>query len=132
MLWFGARLQLLLVALVVLLAAAASDRSHYFCKMMGRAVAECCCPSSHEAGQGEGAAARAPDCCELMASSKQPLAAYQQATAPGLAAPPVAVLLASLEYSEPSFRLVETPPTLARAPPGIGPPLFISHCALLI
>ena len=130
--WFGARLQLLLVALVVLLGVAASDRSHYFCKMLGRAVEECCCPGAHDANQNDGATARAPDCCELMAGSKQPVAAYHHATAPSLSATPVAVTLASFEYSEPSFRLVETPRTLARAPPAIGPPLFLSHCALLI
>lgn len=130
--WFGVRLQLLLVALVVLLAAAASDRSHYFCKMMGRAVAECCCPGAHDASQNDGAAARAPDCCELLAASKQSVAANHEATAPTLSATPVAVMLPGFEYSEPTFRLVETPRTLARAPPAIGPPLFISHCSLLI
>jgi hypothetical protein len=129
---FGARLQLVLVALVLLLAAAASDRSHYFCKMLGRAVAECCCPSAHEAAQSEATTARAPDCCELMTSSKQPVAAHHEATAPSLSAMPLAVLLAPLQYSEPRCRLVEMPRSLARAPPALGPPLFISHCALLI
>lgn len=130
--WFGARLQLLLVALVVLLAAVASDRSHYFCKMMGRAVAECCCPGAHDANQNDGATAQSPDCCELLAASKQPLAAHHQATAANPHAAALAVLLPAFEYSEPSFRVIETPRTLARAPPAIGPPLFLSHCALLI
>ena len=129
---FGARLQLLLVALVVLLATTASERSHYFCKMMGRAVAECCCAAAYDPSHNDGAAARAPDCCELMAAAKLPGAAYHRATAPSWSAPPAAVMLAAFAYSEPNFRLVETPRTLARAPPAIGPPRFLSHCALLI
>jgi len=128
--WFGARLQLLLVALLVLLATAASDRSSYFCKMMGRAVAHCCCSAERGASQSVGATARAPDCCERIAPSKLPAAASQP-TAVELSAAPVAVVLPAFQCSEPSFRLVETPRTLARAPPIIGPPLFISHCALL-
>ena len=130
--WFGVRLQLVLVALVVLLAAAASDRSHYFCKMMGRAVAECCCPGAHEDERGAEAAARAPDCCELIAASKQPVAASHEATAAELSEAGLAVTLPAFEYPLPSFRLLQVPALLARPPPAIGPPLFISHCALLV
>ena len=45
---FGARLSVLLATLVVVLASVAAHRSQYFCKMMGQAVAECCCASARE------------------------------------------------------------------------------------
>ena len=130
--WFGVRLQLLLVALVVLLAAAASERSPYFCKMMGRAVAECCCAGMHEPNRSAGATARAPDCCELIAVSKPAIATSHEATPAQLSGAALAAVLPALEYLEPTYRLLQKPPSLARAPPAIGPPLFITHCALLI
>jgi hypothetical protein len=127
---FGVRLQLLVVALVVLLAAVASARSHYFCKMMGQAVAECCCPGAHEASAS--AAARAPDCCEVIAASKPAVAVSHQATTVQFSEAGLAVMLPAFEYPQPSFRLLQTPALLARPPPALGPPLFISNCALLI
>jgi len=130
--WFGVRLQLLLAALVVLLAAAACDRSLYFCKMMDRAVAECCCARAHDGHPNEGAIVRAPDCCERLAISKQGVVASHEAAPVQLSPAAFSATLPAFEYPEPSFRLVERPPSLARAPPAIGPPLFISYCSLLI
>jgi hypothetical protein len=129
----GARLRLFLAALIVLLAAAASDRSHYFCKMMGRAVAECCCAPQHSPQRGRNTALRAADCCERLAASQQPVATLSHHAA--LPDFPVAALVATLPAfapPEPSFRLVPAHPSPARAPPALGPPLFLSHCALLI
>lgn len=130
---FGARLQLLLAALIVLLATAASDRSHYFCKMMGRAVAECCCGSEHRLQRSQAVSVRAPDCCERLAASPQPVATtVQTAALPDL---PVAALIATLPavtFPEPSFRVAPALRPPVRAPPAIELPFFISHCALLI
>lgn len=130
--WFGVRLQLLLAALMVLLVAAACERSLYFCKMMDRAVAECCCARAHDGHPNEGANVRAPDCCELIAVSKQGVVASHEVAPAQLSRAALIATLPAFEYPAPSFRLVERPPSLARAPPAIGPPLFISHCSLLI
>ena len=130
--WLGVRLQLLLVALTVLLATVACDRSRYLCKMMGRAVAECCCAGRHDATRDAGATARAPDCCELIAAPQQRVAASHEATPVQLSGAALAAWLPAFDYPERSFRLLERPPSAARAPPAIGPPLFISHCSLLI
>jgi hypothetical protein len=131
---FRARLQILLAALMVLLGVAASQRSHYFCKMMGRAVAECCCVRGHAApvGKNLGATARADDCCELIARDGQRVLAVQQAAPPQVVMAALVVALPGVEYSLPSFAPSGHTPSLARAPPALGPPLFLSHCALLI
>lgn len=130
--FFGVRLQLLLVALVALLATAWSDRSHYFCKMMGRATAECCCAAWHAEAREDGPTAKAPDCCELIGATKPPTALSQQAAPASLQVVALAATLPAYEYAEPSFSLVEPPSSQARAPPAIGPPFYITHCSLLI
>lgn len=131
--WLGVRLQLLLVGLVVLLAAAGADRAQYFCKMMGRAVAECCCAAEHDlAAQHARATLQVKDCCQLIARSSPSVAAAHDQLMLQVAAPALLALLPALEAPEPSFRLVEPWSPMARAPPAIGPPRFIAHCALLI
>jgi hypothetical protein len=120
--------------MLVLLAAGESARTHYFCRMMGRVVASCCC-----AEDADGAwlverrvVLRAPDCCERLEprSVTSPAVPGKAAgiTSPSAVAP---VLLAELPAPSPH---PATAMTLreARAPPAVGPPLFISHCALLI
>jgi len=129
----GARLRLLLAALIVLLAAAASDRSHYFCTMMGRAVAECCCASERSQQRSRHASVRASDCCERLTAARQPVAAPSSHPAlPDFAVAALLTTLPSVECPEPSFRLAPALSAPARAPPALGPPLFLAHCALLI
>ena len=129
----AARLQLLLLALVVLLAAAASDRAHYFCKMMGRATAECCCAGAAAATEDAGAVAvRGTDCCERLVRSTAPLVAASHDAAPGVLAAAYVSLPPRFEYPMLSFRALGTTPAAARAPPAIGPPLFLAHRSLLI
>jgi hypothetical protein len=99
---------------------------------MDRAVAECCCARAHDGHPNEGAIVRAPDCCELIAVSEQRVVAAHEAAPVELSGSAPIAMLPAFDYPEPSFRLVERPPSLARAPPAIGPPLFISHCSLLI
>lgn len=127
------RLQLLLAAVIVLLAAAASDRAYYLCKMTGRAVAECCCaqPPPSRASRSR-VTARAADCCELLAASQRPVATSHQANLPDVPLAAVATAPA-FAFPEPSSRLVPIRRSLPRtAPAAIGPPIFLSHCALLI
>jgi len=128
----GARWRILLVALVALLAAFAADRSHYFCKMMGQAVAECCCAAGHGPKGDEGATARAPDCCELIAASERSVVAPHAVAPPVVGAPALLATLPPLEYPKRWFYVVASVPSLARAPPSMGPPRFLAHCALLI
>lgn len=130
--WLGVRLQLLLTALIVLLASAAADRSQYFCKMMGRTVVECCCAVEHSQHRARRATVQAPDCCERLAASQQPLAiTSHDATLPDFA---LAMSVATPPFTHPErgFRVLPALDPAMRSPPGVGPPLFISHCALLI
>ena len=130
---FGVRLQLLLTALMVLLAAAAADRSQYFCKMMGRAVAECCCNAEQRVPRSRSATVQSSDCCERLGATGEPLATpAHDATPPDFPAAALAVTLPAFTSLELNFRVVPALRPPARAPPGVGPPLFISHCALLI
>jgi hypothetical protein len=117
---------------MVLLATAASARSRYFCKMMGEAVAECCCGAAERASESTGVTARAPDCCERIGAAKGTAVAVDQATTPNVLSAPLVATLPAFEYPAPEFRLTSSAPSFARAPPGAGPPLFIAHCALLI
>jgi hypothetical protein len=128
----AARLQLLLVALVVLLTAAASDRAHYFCNMMDRAMAECCCAGAPDSAAEAGVAVRGTGCCERIVPSTHAVVAASQDAAPGVLATSLISLPPLLEYPTRSFRVLETTPAAARAPPAIGPPLFLAHCSLLI
>ncbi len=125
----GACLHLALLALVVMLVAAASDRAHYFCRMMDRSMAEpCCAPEPNT----DGPAADALDCCErIIASTNSIVAAAHDAT-PELKVALAAIAPTPLEYPAPTFRLLVTTPAAARAPPAIGPPLFLAHCSWLI
>lgn len=126
---FGAHLHVVLLALVVMLVAAASDRAHYFCRMMDRSMAQPCCAPERSTS---GPAAGAPDCCErIIASTNSILAAARDAT-PDLRVALAATVPPPLEYPAPTSRLLVTNPTAARAPPAIGPPLFLAHCSLLI
>ncbi|HEX2670672.1 MAG TPA: hypothetical protein VHM25_07370 [Polyangiaceae bacterium] len=131
--WFGVRLQLLLTALMVLLATAASDRSHYFCKMMGRAVDECCCSTEQHLQRGRSATVQSPDCCSRLAAGEQPaVITSHNATLPDFPSAALAATLPAFAAAESNFRVVPALRPPARAPPGVGPPLFLSHCALLI
>jgi hypothetical protein len=131
--WFGVRLQLLLAALIVLLAAAASDHSQYFCKMMGRAVSECCCSAEQRLHHSRSATMQPSDCCERLAAGQERVAiTSHNATAPDFPSAALATTLPTFAAAESDFRVVPALRPPARAPPGVGPPLFISHCALLI
>ena len=130
--WFGVRLQLLLTALIVLLAAAAADRSPYFCKMMGRAVAECCCGTEQRMHHSRSATVQSPDCCERFSPGQRPVASSHNATPPDFPAAALVATLPAFVDAEPTFHVVAALRPAARSSPGVGPPLFISHCALLI
>jgi hypothetical protein len=103
--------------------------------MIGRVVDECCC--ADDAGpqpphQDHGPAASAPGCCERLISPAQPTLVQLRDGAPGMPTADVVAFLPVPEAPSPTFRVVDSTTAVARAPPAIGPPLFIAHCALLI
>jgi hypothetical protein len=127
------RLQLLFVALVVLLAATASDRAHYFCKMMDRAMAECCCAGAPASAEDAAKlAVQAPHCCERLVPSNHPVVAASDEAAPSSLTASSVALPPWLEYPTQVSRVLAARPAAARAPPALGPPLFLAHCSLLI
>lgn len=126
----------LLATLVVLLAAGASARKQYFCHMMGRVVDSCCCTEGYDAPaiECETAQVRTPDCCERIDSGSR-------STLPGTpdriarVVPSAALAVVVLAAPEPTLPHPDpaTPPSPeARAPPAVGPPRFLAHCAFLI
>ena len=128
-----ARLFALVATLVALIAAAAPTRTHFFCHMRERVVSACCCPKEDTHGHRVAqSTARAPDCCERIASaSRSAVAAAHDFDA---SVPPAAMvaILAVYERIEPPREVGLSATAQARAPPAIGPPAFISFCRLLI
>jgi len=127
-----ARIFALFAAIALMLPSGAAARPHYFCKMVDVVMSHCCCPSarSEHGSQGE-VEARGPECCERMV---MPARAGGSSTNDVAVDVPVAGLIAVLS----PYDLVRQPASLlrlaeqqARGPPGVGPPLFIAHCALL-
>jgi hypothetical protein len=127
----AARCLALLTALAVSLPMTAFGRTTYFCRMMNRVVATCCCAADarHEAVRET--RVRAEDCCEKLAPRAQ--AASLRAAASNVDVPPAARLetTALVAYVAPQRDTLPAPSIRARAPPALGPPLFIVHCALL-
>ena len=137
-----ARWVALLTALAVLLPASAFGRAHYFCRMMDRVVASCCCATndqddddpgkSPEGGSAScGPRVRATDCCHKITTGTR--STTLPAAGTDFQIPPAAL---SAKIAAAVYVLPEgggTLPSLvqARAPPGVGPPLFIVHCSLL-
>ena len=131
------RVQLIavLTALAVLLPGSALARTQYFCRMMNRVVGTCCCNSGVDTKIREDASCvpqvRASDCCQKITTADR--VATVRALATDFSVPP-ALLTATVPAPAYVFpRMVATlaPPAQARAPPGVGPPLFILNCSFL-
>jgi hypothetical protein len=127
------RLVGLLTALAVLLPGTAFARGQYFCRMMNRVVATCCCEREETPPAEARCAAkvRMTDCCErISASARTPALKAAGADVP---IPPAAIAatVPAMEYVVPRVGATRALPAQARAPPSIGPPLFIAHCSLL-
>src|ERR1700753_2538148 len=128
----GARWVALLTALAVLLPASAFGRTHYFCRMMDRVVDTCCCDTDdHDESASCGPRVRSSDCCEKLSAGTGSRALRASGTDFQVPPPALAATLPAAVYFVPKSVAVLTLPVPARAPPGIGPPLFIVHCSLL-
>src|SRR5450432_486074 len=67
-----ARVFALLAALLMLLPSGASARTHYYCQMMGRVVASCCCDTG-AVSQAPGAPQQlqVEDCCQRISAASR-------------------------------------------------------------
>src|SRR6185369_13478523 len=121
-----------LTVVAVLLPGSAFARTQYFCRMMNRVVATCCCEGAerHEE-QVAGPEVRATDCCQKITPESRSIAAGVSNT--DFSVPVAAVVDAPRHcvHAAPLSFAIVAPSIQARAPPAIGPPLFIAHCALL-
>jgi hypothetical protein len=129
------RLQLIavLTAFAVLLPGTGLARTQFFCHMMNRVVATCCCDSDagHHGDTSCEPQVRATDCCEK--TTKVARSATARSLATDFSVPPAA-LTATVPVPIYVFHqtvATQTLPPQARAPPGVGPPLFVLHCSFL-
>jgi hypothetical protein len=127
------RIVALLVGFSILLPGGAFVRAHYFCRMMDRVMPAPCCEAERVArASAREVQVSAPDCCVRIQSAARDVAS---AASEGLPRIPVATLVATI--AEPVYVPLATrrrAPRIAhaRAPPPLGPPIFIANCALLI
>jgi hypothetical protein len=123
----------LLAALLVVLPAGALP-AQYYCRWMGEVMTSCCCRGHDGEARAQGEqpdTLRGAACCELVDSSSDAAPGTREAPAQVAAAAVVGRLPIELEVVVRGW-LVSATPAQARAPPGVGPPLFLSHCSLLI
>jgi hypothetical protein len=123
----------LFTALAVLLPMSASGSARYFCRMMNRVVATCCC-KGHEPAAAKGytgAQVRSSDCCEKVTTAARSASVRGVGSDFTIAPAALTGTLPASVYFAPSSVALRMPPAQARAPPGVGPPLFIVHCSLL-
>jgi hypothetical protein len=128
-----ARLMALAAALLMVLPAGVLP-ALYYCRMMGETTSSCCCGQNDGEQRAKGDTddhIRQSPCCEIVPRSEATVTGSREATVKIDAAWFVARL--PVEYTlEAASRVVMSTPAQARAPPGVGPPLFLTHCSLLI
>jgi hypothetical protein len=130
---FKARLLALLAALLVVLPAGALPAT-YYCRWMGETMSSCCCRGHDDKAQAKGPSEdklKRANCCELVKSSDSARPVTREAPIKVDAAAIVARIQVEVVVV-PESRDVPSAPAQARAHPGVGPPLFLSHCSLLI
>jgi hypothetical protein len=129
------RIPVLLVALLVALPAGAAGRHQYFCRMMGRLMDACCCASAQADANAKpvlGPEAKAKDCCERVERAGREGIPALRDGALRIESPVVATLPALIAVEPaPVFSLRGINRERARAPPALGPPIFLKNCSLL-
>lgn len=122
----------LLATVLVLLPNGGRVHSEHYCRMMGRVVASCCCDEALAASTPSSRPQiRETDCCQRISSSAPSTLGIDKALRYGHAAPAALSAPFVVSVLEPS--LPDPGPCLesTQAPPALGPPLFVKHCALL-
>jgi hypothetical protein len=108
-------------------------RTHFFCHMMNRVVATCCCDTDSKEDDDSSCVTqvRSTDCCERISAAAR--APTVKALATEISVPPAAMTAAAVTsvYVFPRTIASVSLPRQARAPPIIGPPLFLAKCSLL-
>lgn len=128
-----AQLIAVLTALAVLLPGSAFARTQYFCRMMNRVVATCCCDadSSRHDHPACTAQVRSSDCCERTPIATRSLTLKAMGNELSVPSAAIASIVPAPAYVFPRVVEALALPGWARAPPIVGPPLFIVHCSLL-
>jgi len=127
-----ARIVALLAALLLLLPSGASAHAAFYCQMMGRVMASCCCENA-EAAQASASApeVQVADCCSRITAGTRSASLGAQHALDSVAAP---ALLRTVAEPLPLGQLASAAGTCTastQAPLAIGPPLFVVHCARL-
>jgi hypothetical protein len=122
----------LLATVLVLLPSGGRVHAEHYCRMMGRVVASCCCDEAAAASTPhDQQQIRESDCCQRISSSVPSTLGVDKAVRYGHAAPAPQLtpsVVSSLELSLPDLGSCRES---TQAPPALGPPLFVKHCALL-
>lgn len=126
-----AQLAALFAALIVALPGSAWARAHFLCRMTGQEMPARCCKAGHGNAKSHEPQARPLDCCERVAPVAHNAALGTRLTTESVA--PAALVALALEPPYlPAYTFAAPPsPEQARAPPSLGPPLYLVHCALL-
>lgn len=127
------RLFALLATVALLLPGGALAKSAYFCRLMDRVGPTCCCEEARteHARHATGPELRGTGCCERLTVPDRATAANPNDTGLDVGATPLSALIPVPLHDVSSARVGAVPPPQARAPPAVGPPLFLAHCAFL-
>jgi len=122
----------LLATVLVLLPSGGRVHSEHYCRMMGRVVASCCCDDAVATSTpGSQPQIRESDCCQRISSAAPSTLGVDKAVRYGHAALATQVAPFVVAALEPSSRDDGPCRESTQAPPALGPPLFVKHCALL-
>ena len=128
-----AQIAALLALLIAAWPGAAPGHVRYFCRMMDQVVDSCCCRSlAPLSGVSPDPEAGVPDCCERLTQGALANADTRRDVVKSFSAP--LPLAASQARALPGYGVAVVSPARERrrAVAARGPPLFLSHCALLI
>jgi hypothetical protein len=129
---FRARILALVAAIALMLPSGAAAGAHYFCRMAERVLPNCCCAAAHDEHEsGHEVQVRGAGCCEQMLTPARAGATAANDAALELPAAGLATVLPAAAWPQAPVSRLRAARARSRAPPGVGPPLFIVHCAFL-
>src|SRR5438046_2710010 len=127
------RLVALFAGVALLLPEAAFARTHYFCRMMDRVLeSACCCDGDGSQNVDIGAKVEAPDCCARVTPPSRSVAPNAPDVTVSVPEASIVTVLTGPVGAPLPARDLGTSEKLARGPPPLGPPLFLTHCSFLI
>lgn len=128
------RIVALLAALFMALPASAFERAAYWCSGMGKVMTESCCCGSPEDTRANSSSCevKRSDCCtRLPGADREATPAVRDAATQVPPSAFVVTLAVLTPVVEDHGRVLGGATRQARAPPPLGPPLFIKNCSLL-